>query len=162
MKEKPLMSDDKQARTGVWTPDLLAQGPEKRRVFIEQRRQHLAPLIAEMRQLAAEIDADIAERPALYGDLPWSRALRARKTVKPFAEAVENLEAFLENLTTYAARYRALYEELPEQRAKKEEHKRQVAELKAGKEQRQIEGREVKAEPAEDPHPFFAHLNKGA
>ena len=148
----------------AWTPDLLAQGPEKRRVFIEQCRQRLAPLMAMTRQLAGEIDADLAERPGLYGDLPWSPAMRAHKTAKPFAAAVEDLESFLEHLTTYAARYTALYEELPEQRAGKEKHKREVAALKAGKAQQQIEGSQPKAEsgPAADSNPFFEHLKRGA
>ena len=113
------MSDEKQQRKDVWTPDLLAEGAEKRRVFIEQRRQYLAPLLAEMKALAGELDADIAERPALYGDLPWSKWLRAKKTMKPFEQAVEDLQSFLEHLTAYAARYKALYEELPEERAEK-------------------------------------------
>ncbi|MEU6175839.1 hypothetical protein ABZ832_28520 [Streptantibioticus parmotrematis] len=155
------MTDNKQSRTGVWTPDLLAAGPEKRRVFIEQRRQYLAPLLAEMKALAGELDADIAERPALYGDLPWSRSLRARKTVKPFTEAVSDLESFIEHLTQYAARYKTLYEELPERRAEKKAHKERVAELKAGKAQPQIEASPApEAEPVVDPSPFFSHLKK--
>jgi hypothetical protein len=154
------MSNDKKPRQGVWTPDLLAEGPEKRRVFIEQRRQYLAPLIAEMRQLAREIDADIAERPKLYGDLPFQATLRARRTVKPFEQAVESLEECLDFLTTYAARYKASYEELPEQRAEKKAHKERVAELKAGNGQQQIEAPQPEAEPpVADPSPLFSHLN---
>ncbi|GGP84019.1 hypothetical protein ACWDY7_32255 [Streptomyces calvus] len=156
-----MTTDDKPSRKGVWTPDLLAEGPEKRRVFIEQRRQYLAPLLAEMKALAGELDADIAERPALYGDLPWSRYLRARKTMKPFTEAVADLESFIEHLTQYAARYKANYEELPEQRAEKQAHKERVAELKAGKAQPQIEAPPAReAESAVDPSPFFSHLKK--
>ncbi|MGP3950973.1 hypothetical protein [Streptomyces sp. 7N604] len=153
------MSNDKQPRKGVWTPDLLAEGPEKRRVFIEQRRQYLAPLLAEMKALAGELDADIAERPALYGDLPWSARLRAKKTMKPFKEAVEDLEEFLEHLTAYAARYKALYEELPEERAEKKEAKQRVRELKAGGQQ-QITAPQPEAEPpVADPSPLFSHLD---
>ena len=155
------MTDNKPPSRSVWTPDMLADGPEKRRIFIEQRRQYIAPLLAEMKALAAELDADIAERPALYGDLPWSRALRANKTMKPFTEALGDLESFIANLTAYAARYKALYEELPEQRAEKEAHKKHVQALKAGGKQEQIEGpRAAEAEPVADPSPFFAHLKK--
>lgn len=152
---------EKKPPSKVWTPDMLADGPEKRRIFIEQRRAYLAPLLAEMKALAAELDADIAERPALYGDLPWSRALRANKTMKPFTEALGDLESFIANLTAYAARYTALYEVLPEQRAEKEAHKKEVQALKAGKAKQQIEGPAApQAEPAADPSPFFAHLKK--
>ncbi|MEW2467892.1 hypothetical protein AB0919_23150 [Streptomyces sp. NPDC046994] len=155
------MSDDKQRRSDVWTPDLLAEGPEKRRVFIEQRRQYLAPLLAEMKALARELDADIAEQPALYGDLPWSAGMRAKKTMKPFEQAVEDLENFLEHLTTYAARYKALYEELPKERAQKQAAKQRVRELKAGGGQQQIAAQQPEAEsPIADPSPLFSHLDR--
>jgi hypothetical protein len=154
------MSNAKQPRKRVWTPDLLAESPEARRVFIEQRREHLAPLLAEMKSLARELDADIVERPALYGDLPWSARLRARRTMKPFQQAIEDLEQFLEHLTAYAARYKALYEELPDERAKKEEAKQRVRELKAGGGQQQIAPSRPEAEsPVADGSQLFEHLN---
>jgi hypothetical protein len=146
----------------VWTPDLLAEGPEKRRVFIEQRRQYLAPLLAESKALLAEIEADLKEADKLPGDLPFQAKLRAHHTVRPLEKVVADLEDVIVQLTTYSARYRRSYEELPEKRAEKEAERQRLKELKAGGGQPQISAPEPKAEPAEDPHPFFAHLNKGA
>ncbi|MGW2112012.1 hypothetical protein [Streptomyces sp. NPDC001948] len=156
------MSDDKQPRRGVWTPDLLAEGPEKRRVFIEQRRQYLAPLLAESKALLAEIEADLSEAGKLPGDLPLQEKLRARHTVRPLAKVVADLEDVIVQLTAYSARYRRSYEELPEKRAEKEAERQRLKELKAGGGQRQIDAPEPKAEPAQDANPFFAHLKKGA
>ncbi|MEJ8632066.1 hypothetical protein [Streptomyces sp. MS2.AVA.5] len=156
------MSDDKQPRRGVWTPDLLAEGPEKRRVFIEQRRQYLAPLLAESKALLAEIEADLSEADKLPGDLPFQAKLRAKHTVRPLVKVVADLEDVIVQLTAYSARYRRSYEELPEKRAEKEAERQRLKELKAGGGQRQIDAPEPKAEPAADTNPFFAHLNKGA
>jgi len=156
------MSDDKQARKGVWTPDLLAEGPEKRRIFIEQRRQYLAPLLAESKALLAEIEADLKEAEKLPGDLPFQAKLRAHHTVRPLEKVVADLEDVIVQLTTYSARYRRSYEELPEKRAVKEAEKQRLKELKAAGGQPQIDAPAPKAEPAEDTNPFFAHLNKGA
>jgi len=156
------MSDEKQPRRGVWTPDLLAEGPEKRRVFIEQRRQYLAPLLAESKALLAEIEADLIEADKLPGDLPFQAKLRAHHTVRPLAKVVADLEDVIVQLTAYSARYRRSYEELPDKRAAKEADRQRLKELKASGGQPQIDAPAPKAEPAEDPHPFFAHLNKGA
>ncbi|MFJ1601528.1 hypothetical protein [Streptomyces sp. NPDC088261] len=156
------MSDEKQQRRGVWTPDLLAEGPEKRRVFIEQRRQYLAPLLAESKALLAEIEADLNEADKLPGDLPFQAKFRAKHTVRPLAKVVADLEDVIVQLTAYSARYRRSYEELPEKRAEKEAERQRLKELKAGGGQRQIDAPEQKAEPAQDTNPFFAHLNKGA
>ncbi|GAA2417886.1 hypothetical protein ACFPFX_04695 [Streptomyces mauvecolor] len=156
------MSDEKKPRKGVWTPDVLAQGPEKRRVFIEQRRQYLAPLLAETKALLAEIEADLNEVDKLPGDLPFQAKLRVQHTIRPLAKVVSDLEDVIVQLTTYSARYRRSYEELPEKRAEKEANRQHLKELKAGRGQQQIEPPQPKAESREDPNPFFAHLNKGA
>lgn len=156
------MSDENQQRTGVWTPDLLAQGPEKRRVFIEQRRQVLAPIVGELKALLAEIHADLKEADKLPGDLPFQARLRAQHTIKPLERAVRALEDVPTQLTSYSARFRRGYEELPEKRAAKEADRQRLKELKAGGGQQQITAPPEKAESAEDPNPFFAHLHKGA
>ncbi|WP_019074379.1 hypothetical protein [Streptomyces hokutonensis] len=156
------MSETRKPNTGVWTPDLLAEGPEKRRVFIEQRRQYLAPLLAESKALLAEIEADLIEADKLPGDLPFQAKLRAHHTVRPLAKVVADLEDVIVQLTAYSARYRRSYEELPDKRAVKEAEKQRLKELKASGGQPQIDAPAPKTEPAEDPHPFFAHLNKGA
>ncbi|WP_369384087.1 hypothetical protein [Streptomyces sp. cg36] len=156
------MSDEKQPRKGVWTPDLLAEGPEKRRVFIEQRRQFLAPLLAESKSLLAEIEADLKEADKLPGDLPFQSKLRAKHTVRPLEKVIADLEDVIVQLTAYSARYKRSYEELPQKRAEKEAEKQRLKELKAGGRQQQIEAPEPKAEPVQDANPFFSHLNKGA
>ncbi|MGW1520775.1 hypothetical protein [Streptomyces sp. NPDC002287] len=153
---------DAQQRRGVWTPDLLAEGPEKRRVFIEQRRQYLAPLLAESKALLAEIEADLNEADKLPGDWPFQAKLRAQHTVRPLAKVVADLEDVIVQLTAYSARYRRSYEELPEKRAEKAAERQRIKELKAGGGQQQIEAPEPKAEPVQDTNPFFAHLKRGA
>ncbi|WP_331735215.1 hypothetical protein OG590_40025 (plasmid) [Streptomyces goshikiensis] len=155
------MSDGQQRR-GVWTPDLLAQGPDKRRVFIEQRRQYLAPLLAESKALLAEIEADLNEADKLPGDWPFQAKLRAQHTIRPLAKVVADLEDVIVQLTAYSARYRRSYEELPEKRAERAADRQRIKELKAGGGQQQIEAPEPKAEPVPDTNPLFAHLNKGA
>ncbi|MFI1177852.1 hypothetical protein [Streptomyces melanogenes] len=156
------MSDEKQRRRGVWTPDLLAQGPEKRRVFIEQRRQFLAPLLAESKSLLAEIEADLNEADKLPGDLPFQAKLRVRHTVRPLEKVIADLEDVIVQLTVYSARYRRSYEELPGKRAEKEAERQRLKELKAGGGQQQIDAPAPKAEPAEGTNPFFAHLKKSS
>lgn len=156
------MSDEQKPRKGVWTPDMLAQGPEKRRVFIEQRREFLTPLLAEMKALLAEIEADLNEVGKLPGDLPFQAKLRVQHTIKPWKQVIADIEDVITHLTTYSARYRHSYEELPEKRAEKEADRQRLKELKAGGGQQQIEAPGPKAEPTADPNPLFAHLNKRA
>lgn len=155
------MNNDKQPRRGVWTPDLLAEGPEKRRVHLEQRRQQLAPVLADIRRLVAEVEADLNEREKLPGDLPFQAGMRARHTLKPLEQVVEDLENVITHLTTYNARYTRSYEALPERRHAKEAEKQRLKELKASGGQQQIEAPPApQAEPVVDPSALFSHLKR--
>lgn len=154
------MSTDKPR--GMWTPDLLAEGAEKRRIHLEQRRAQLAPVLEDMKRLAREVAVDLRERDSLYGDLPFQASLRARHTLKPLEQVIDDLESVIDHLTAYNARYTRAYEELPKKRAEKEADKQRIKELKAGGGRAQIEAPAAEAEPAEDTSSFFDHLKRGA
>lgn len=154
------MSDEKQPRKNVWTPDKLAESPEKRRVHVEQRRAQIAPLVNDLKRLLDEVEADIYEREALPGDLPFQASLRARHTLKPFVEAVEGVDNLIALLTAFNARYTRAYEALPEKRYKRAEEKQRLKELKAGSAEQIEAAPEQKAEPSADGAQFFAHLNR--
>ena len=113
-----------------WTSDML-RSPEGRAIHLQQRRAQIQPIVDDLRRLAREFQADLAEDGKLYGNLPYQDRLRAYRTAKPLFDAVDALESALTNLVAGNKRYERKYEELPEKRAAKELEKKRAKELKA-------------------------------
>ena len=113
-----------------WTSEML-RTPEGRAIHLQQRRAQIQPIVDDLRRLAREFQADLAEDGKLYGDLPFQDRLRARSTAKPFFDAVDALEEALTKLVVGNKRYEQKYEELPKKRAAKKLEKQRAKELKA-------------------------------
>lgn len=113
-----------------WTSEMLRK-PEGRAIHLQQRRAQILPIADDLRRLAREFKADLAEDGKLYGDLPYQDRLRAARTAKPLFDAVEALEEALANLVTASKRYERAYEELPKKREAKRLEKQRAKELKA-------------------------------
>jgi hypothetical protein len=124
-KEEPLMSNDNR-----WTSEML-RTPEGRAIHLQQRRAQILPIADDLRRLAREFKADLAEDGRLHGDLPYQDRLRAKRTAKPLFDAVEALESALAELVTASKRYEKSYEVLPAKREAKELEKKRAKELKA-------------------------------
>ncbi|MFF4347872.1 hypothetical protein [Streptomyces sp. NPDC001530] len=114
----------------TWTPDAL-RSPAGRRIHLQQRREQLQPVIDDLRRLARELQADLAEDGRLYGDLPYQDRIRAWSTVRPFFQAVDDLESALTSLVAVNKRYEKNYEALPAKREEKALEKKRAKELKA-------------------------------
>ncbi|MEU5609395.1 hypothetical protein AB0H03_11785 [Streptomyces sparsogenes] len=144
-----------------WTPALL-KTPEDRAIHLAQRRAQIEPIIDDLRRLAREVAADLKERGALEGDMPFQARARAWSTGRPMFQAVDDLEAAITHLVAFGARYERSYEELPEKRARKAAEKQRVKELKASAGAPQLEQQPADAAPQADPSGLFDHLTKGA
>ncbi|MDP9608818.1 hypothetical protein [Streptomyces demainii] len=144
-----------------WTPDLL-KTPEDRAIHLAQRRAQIEPIIDDLRRLAREVAADLKERGALEGDMPFQARARAWSTGRPMFQAVDDLEAAITHLVAFGARYERSYEELPEKRARKAAEKQRVKELKASAGAPQLEQQRTDTAPQADPSGLFDHLTKGA
>ncbi|MFD7510015.1 hypothetical protein ACFV5N_11830 [Streptomyces sp. NPDC059853] len=112
-----------------WTSEML-RTPEGRAIHLQQRRAQIQPVVDDLRRLARELQADLAEDGRLYGDLPLQDRLRAWHTAKPLFDAVDELEKALSMLVAGNKRYEKSYEKLPEKRAEKKAAKERAAEEK--------------------------------
>ncbi|WP_432010452.1 hypothetical protein [Streptomyces cucumeris] len=144
-----------------WTPHLL-KTPEDRAVHLAQRRAQIEPIIDDLRRLAREVAADLKERGALDGDLPFQAKARAWTTGRPMFQAVDELEAAITHLVAFGARYERSYEELPQKRARKAAEKQRVKELKASGGAPQIEPQRSDEAQQAGAGGLFDHLTKGA
>jgi hypothetical protein len=109
----------------------MLRTPEGRRIHLQQRRAQLQPVVDDLRRLARELQADLAEDGRLYGDLPYQDRIRAWSTVRPFFQAVDDLESALTSLVAVNKRYEKNYEALPTKREAKALEKKRAKELKA-------------------------------
>ncbi|MDH6545892.1 hypothetical protein [Streptomyces sp. SPB4] len=105
-----------------YTPDDL-RSPASRAIHMEQRRAQLHPIADDLRRLAREMAADIAETGPIEGDLPGQARLRAWNVARPLFKAADDIERALSDVLAFHARYQRSYEELPERRAEKRERK---------------------------------------
>ncbi|MGW3297648.1 hypothetical protein ACWC9S_27145 [Streptomyces xiamenensis] len=113
-----------------WTSEML-RTPEGRAIHLQQRRAQIQPVMDDLRRLARELEADLAEDGQLYGDLWLQDRLRAWQTVRPLFKAVDDLEAALSHLVATNKRYERSYERLPEKRAEKKAAAEEKKRLKA-------------------------------
>jgi hypothetical protein len=109
----------------------MLRTPEGRAIHLQQRRAQIQPVVDDLRRLAREFQADLAEDGKLYGDLPLQDWLRAKRTTKPLFDAVDALEEALTKLVAGNKRYEKKYEELPKKREAKRLEKERAKELKA-------------------------------
>ncbi|MCI3276276.1 hypothetical protein [Streptomyces cylindrosporus] len=114
----------------AWTPEMLRTS-EGRRIHLQQRRQQIQPVVDDLRRLARELQADLAEDGRLFGDMPYQDRIRAWSTVRPIFQAVDSLESALTSLVTVNKRYEKNYEALPAKREAKALEKKRAKELKA-------------------------------
>lgn len=117
-----------------WTSEML-RTPQGRAIHLQQRRAQIQPVVDDLRRLARELQADLAEDGKLYGDLPMQDRLRAYRTAKPLFDAVDALESAMSDLVAGNKRYQRNYEELPAKREEKREAKARAKELKANGQQ---------------------------
>lgn len=141
-----------------WTSEML-RTPEGRAIHLQQRRAQIQPVVDDLRRLARELQADLAEDGKLYGDLPLQDRVRAWRTAKPLFEAVDALESALADLVAGNKRYEKNYEVLPEKRAAKKLEKQRAKELKAGGGQQLPP---AQAAPKEKTGSFIDLMSKGA
>ncbi|MFF4771071.1 hypothetical protein ACFY1V_31640 [Streptomyces sp. NPDC001255] len=144
----------------MWTAEHLRTAVN-RSIHLEQRRQQLLPLVDDLRRVAREVVAELAEYEAIEGDLPGQARLRAHRVGKPLLRAADDIEKALTDLVSFNARFTASYEELPERRAEK--RRRKEAKALAKKQTAASIGPGPAAKPPEKSYgSVFDNLRKGA